>query len=281
MIINIIANTYSNYHRQNVAVDSWRHLQKLAPDIIRLHNIQFKDASSLTVDYPDIPIKYLLSNSQSQIEGATKNLPFMNELFNAGLEMEGDYFIVTNSDVIIMPSLIEYIINSKPRALPCSRLDIENIDSFQRILEQQVKPVRWEIAGFDTFVFEKQWAIKNKELFNQQFLLGKPLYDVVWAGYMKVWNEGEQPLGNGYPPYCFHIHHGIDAVTTECPEKEWNVAITKSNPINILMCNIMVFNLTQNLMRRTPMGAFMNPKPEERMIERVFFDCMRIDRNLT
>lgn len=281
MKIAILFNTFQAYHRQNVAVDSWRHLKKLFPDVVDLYNIQFKDEiGEFQNPYPDISVKYALSNSQEEIPGATKKLPFMNEMFNTGLDIDCDYFIITNSDVIIMPHLIEEIIAKKNiKAKAYSRLDIQEIDSFQRVLEQKVTPVRWEIAGYDSWTFDKKWAEENKKLFQTPYVMGKFLYDVVWAGYIKIYG-GNEPLGNGYPPYCFHIWHGISAVTTECPEKDWNHDLTKENDLNTMMCNAMVFNLTENLVRRTPKGAFLVPASNERIMEKQFFDCMRIDRNL-
>jgi hypothetical protein len=281
MKINIIANTFQNYHRQNVAVDSWRYLKQLFPDNVEVYNFQFADEEESYLNhYPDLTTKFVLSNSQEEVKGAHKKLPFMSEMFSFASELEGDYFIITNSDVIIMPKLIEYIINEQPKALPCSRLDIQNIDHFNRVPAQQIVPVRYEIAGFDTFVFEKEWAVANKRLFSDKFLMGKFLYDVIWAGYMKIYGDN-QPLGNGFPPYCFHIHHGIDAVVIDCPERDWNLALAKGNDLNILMCNAMVLNLTQNLMRRTPYGAFMQQMPNERVLEKALFDCLNIHRNLT
>ena len=41
MNILLGANTFGNYHRQNVAVDSWIHLRKKHG--VKLCNIQFKD----------------------------------------------------------------------------------------------------------------------------------------------------------------------------------------------------------------------------------------------
>lgn len=277
MKIKIITNTFGNYHRQNIAVDSWRLLRNEFPDNIELIDYQF--ISAPVTNYPDLTVRAVLSDSKPDIEGATKNLPYMNEIFENALKEDCDYFIITNSDVIIMPSLIRYILDRKPLAQASSRLDIEHIDSINSIINKQVRPVRYEIAGFDTFVFQKEWAEKNAALFETKYLMGKPLYDVVWAGYIKIYG-GNEPLGNGFPPFCFHIHHGIGSVTESCPERDWNIGLTKANDRNILVCNAMVFNLLHNLTRRTPAGAFLNQTPEERVIEKAFFECMRIDRNL-
>lgn len=278
MKIALITNTFSDYLRQKIAVDSWIHLKSLYPDL-QLINAQFSEDYNIPTPYPELETRYVLSNTQKKIPNATKNLPLVKELFQCGIHTDAEYFIITNSDVIIMPSLIQTIIENKPVAWACSRLDIEPIDSFQRILDKNVKPVRYEIAGFDVYSFQKEWAINNIQLFSDDFVLGKPLWDVAWAGYCKIFGENF-PIGNGFPPHCFHIHHGIGSVMQSCPERDWNIGVAKNTPMTTLMINAMVFNLTQNLMRRTPAGSFLIPKDNELVIEKVYFDCLNIHRNL-
>jgi hypothetical protein len=276
MKIKIITNTFNDYHRQKVAVDSWLHLKNLYPEM-EVINLQFFDEQEQFSNfYPDLTTKFLLrQSSQSYLGSSEKKLPLVRDLFNAGVNEDCEYFITTNSDVIIMPSLIEYIQNKKPDAMACSRLDIEEISSFQSIVDQKVVPVRWEPAGFDTFVFKKEWAVKNKHLFQNPYFLGKPKYDVVWAGYMKIFGDNT-PLGNDYPPYCFHIHHGNSACYLECIEKDWNHAILRDEHLDCLMHNIMVLHLKTNLLKRTPWGAFLNIQNEEKQVEKDFFDILNI-----
>ena len=277
MTITLITNTFSNYQRQNVAADSWRRLKAQFPGIVKVVNLQFADEQEGYVDhYPDFETVFSLTrSSQTVLPNASKKLPFISDLFAEGLKQDSDYFIVTNSDVIVMPSLIQYIIDNRPAAIPCSRLDIEPIDSFNRVLMQEIRPIRWEIAGFDTFVFAKTWAETYKEHFLKDYFLGKPAFDVVWAGYIKLFGNNV-PLMNDYPPKCFHINHGISSVTTECAERDWNLALVKANVLDTLMNNVMFLHLKNNLLRRQPWGAFLYPSENEKAVERSFFDVMSV-----
>jgi len=285
MKLLIITNTFGNYHRQNVAVDSWRHLKSIYPDNVDILNLQFEDEKDTFVNpYPDIKTLFCLTNTLDIVEGATKKLPFMSEMFSQGLSQMADYdgFIWTNSDVIITRVLIEKIINTKPKALACSRLDIEDIDSFQRILEQKVKPVRWEIAGIDTCYFRKDWAETHAHLFtSNQYLMGKFLFDCHWGAIIRVYGDAQQKVENSYPVSCFHIHHGIAAVTADCAERTWNLKVAQSNPMNIMLINVWAFYFSQILGRRTPYGSFLNERDDEPAIESTYFSYMNINRNLT
>lgn len=281
MMINIIFNTWNSYHRQNVAIDSYRYLRQMYPNNIKLWNIQFKDEEQDFIDfYQDIPKIFCLSNSKEVVMRATKKLPFMNEIFQAGLTLDGNGFIWINSDCVLTKVLIDRILNTDPQNVVCSRIEIEPIDSFQKIIEQRVKPIRWEIAGVDGIYFNKNWAIENQKYFSSLYLGGKFLFDCHWGGACKIFGDN-QPIENGYPVSIFHQFHGNSAVTDECPERDWNLKIAKSDPMNILCINTWVLNLTQNLMRRKPYGSFLEPVENERVIEKVLFDCMNIHRNLT
>lgn len=281
MKIKIITNTFDDYKRQNIAVDSWRYLRDNYKGIVELVNLQFEDEKDTFQNpYPDIPVKFVLSDSRKKVIGAEKKLPFMNEVFNAGLAEDCDGFIYTNSDVIITHVLINKIINTNPRAIACSRLDIEDIDHFNRILAKDVKPVRWEIAGIDTVYINKQWGEEHKKYFQAEFLMGKFLWDVYWGGVIKIFGDAT-PIENGYPVSCFHLHHGIAAVTAPCAERSWNLKIAKSDPLITLLINAFSFNTMQNFTRRTPYGAFLNIPEEEKKIESVFFSYMSINRDLT
>jgi hypothetical protein len=280
--ITIITNTFGNYHRQNVAVDSWRYLKQLFPNHVDILDIQFEDEKDSFVDhYPDIPKKFVLTNTQTIIEGATKKLPFFKELFSSGLDT-GSNFIWTNSDVILTEVLIRKITNLDPNSLICSRLDIENINSFDLVVKQNIKPIRWEIAGVDTIYLNHNFASKYKEYFTKyDFVIGKFLFDCYLGGLIKFLDPSPQPVENGYPVSCFHLSHGISSVTTDCPERSWNLKIAEDDPFIRLMINMWSFNVMQNFARRTPSGAFMEPRPEERHIEKIFFSYMSAHRILT
>lgn len=287
MKILIGTNTFGNYHRQTVAIDSWQYLVEQcvtnydAPYSVSLVDIQFRNEEKTFVKNPFLKTVFPLEcSSKDWVDGATKKLPVISDVIYSIYEeaVDYDYFIYTNSDVIIMPNLLDYILNNQPDAMACSRLDIQNIDSFQSILDQKVTPVRYEIAGFDTFVFKKSWFEKNKdELLRGVYFIGKPLWDVILAGKIKILGDSNVELGNGYPPYCFHIHHGLDSVTTECPEKSWVEDQMKRLPFDHLVHNMMFYHLKNNLIKREPWGSFMKPQKGEKEFEKSYFDVMNFN----
>lgn len=274
-------NTFGEYHRQTVAMDSLRYLKEKFPDIVELIDVQFKDEQKKFTKNKDFDTVFELSTSSlNWVKGGERKFPIIQDIiriiYENAKKSKCDYFIYTNSDVIIMPNLIHYINENRPTSMACSRLDIKDIPSFQSVLDQQVSPVRYEIAGFDTFVFKLDWYEKHEEQLQQGvYFMGKPLWDVILAGKMKILGDNT-PLGNNYPPFCFHIHHGIDSVTTECPEKTWVEEEMKRNPFDGIAHNIMFAHLKMNLLRRQPWGAFLNPAPDEKEFERNYFNLLNL-----
>jgi hypothetical protein len=277
MTISIVTNTFRKYHRQDIAVDSWRHLKKLFPDNINLNNFQFEDERNTFTDHYDgVDTSFRLKNSsKSLVKGATKKLPLVSEIIFAGFKYDPEYVLFTNSDVILMPHLIEYILNEKPDCMAISRMDIEHIESFDNILRQDIKPVRMEIAGFDAFLLKREWFTKHKKHLWSNFLLGKPYFDPALAGLMVIFGE-KFKMGNSYPPYAFHIHHGTASVDMECPERDHNQKIFEKNPLFQIGNNIIFHNLQHNLCKRKPWGAFLQPQKDEQKIQEDFFREMNI-----
>jgi len=278
MQIAIVTNTFGKYHRQNVASESWIHLKKLFPNNIRLYNIQFKDEkNSFTDHYEGIETVFCLdASSKTYIKNATKKLPVISEIiFRAFAYSKCDYLIYTNSDVILLPRLIEYILTEKPNCMAGPRLDIEPIDSFQSVLDEKVKPVRNEIAGYDFFVFENNWFQQYKKYFVSKFVIGKPLFDVDYAGLMVLFGK-KYLIANSYPMMALHIHHGLDAVTTDCVERDHNQKVHDENILFKIANNMMFFNLQHNLCKRKPWGSFLQPQANEQQIQKTFFDIMNI-----
>jgi hypothetical protein len=276
MKILLGTNTFKQYDRQTIAVQSYKKLKNEYPDIIDIVNIQFKDEESTFINHYDLNIKFELERSSFDVtEKPEKKLPFVNDILKVLAKYSEDYFIFTNSDVIINNNLIKYIVNNKPICFACSRLDINHINDLSE-LKEKIQPVRWEIAGFDTFVFKKGWFLQYQHLFND-YLLGKPEFDHVYAGIMKCYGDNT-PLGNQYPPFCFHIHHGLDAVMKDCPERQFNVNTLKTNPFDSLVSRLMFYNLKYNLIRRQPWGAFLQPNQDEITKELEFFKEFNLNR---
>jgi len=273
-MINIILNTFGKYHRQDVAMEGLQYLMKRYNGKIQVYDIQFPNTTSL---YPNVICKNSLRNTK-EIVGGEKNHPFVCDLFNAGLDLSEDTqaqgFIVMNSDVILLPKMLDYLLEKKPKAMAFCRTDIEDVENFEELLTKGAKFVRTEIAGCDIFYFDREWASKFSIFFQSSYLYGKPLFDNVWVGYIKVLGDNS-PIGNDIPPYAVHIHHGISSVTTECEEKRWNERILDMNKTDHIVHNIVFYHLKKNLLRRD-WGTFLNPTPNEKEFEKEFFDIINI-----
>ena len=268
MKIVLGTNTFNTYKRQDIAIDSWLHLRDLHD--ISLYDIQFIDEKRKFEKVYDLNTLHTLEHSSyNYCKAPSKKLPLVNHIIEAISNIDCDYFIFTNSDVIINSNLIRFIQEERPTCFACSRLDIQEIDSFQEVLDKKITPVRYEIAGFDTFVFKRDWYIQYKDLFRGYFL-GKPLWDPIYATIMKIYGDND-PFGNNYPPFCFHIHHGLNAVIEECPEKTFNENSKQSSPLDLLLGKIFDIYLKVHIIKRRPWGAFISPIANEKSIEHDFF----------
>jgi hypothetical protein len=204
--------------------------------------------------------------SNDVIKGSAKELPFVNDLFNITADLDYDYFIVTNADVMISPRLINHILEKDITAMSCSRLDVQPTAS----IKDNMKPVRWEVAGHDTFCFKTDWYKKHSILF-EDFLLGKPVYDQHYAALMKVFGNNDS-FGNKNPAFCLHEHHGISAVTTKDVEQEYNLKQYKNSELAQTYKHVWDDYLKEVLLKRIPWMSFLNEVNNEESIEKNWYD---------
>ncbi len=271
MKINIVTNTFGRYHRQDLAVESWRRLSMSDfPENVDVVDFQFEDEKANPIEYNIETLFVLKHSSKDWVRGGTKKLPLVFEILMRASEMECDYFIFTNSDVILMPKLINYIMDNQPNAMAISRMDIKHIESLKAIDEKNIVPVRYETFGSDVFVFNRQWFLDNIALFDANYLLGMWKWDNVYAGLIKILCP-ETPLGVGFPPFAFHIHHGIGSCTTECPEKQYNEDCMKRHVIHNMAANIMGYYLNNFMRLRSDTPRFLNLAPQELEREIAYF----------
>ena len=185
-------------------------------------------------------------------------------------ELRYDYFIFVNSDVILTRAIIKRIISEEPDCFACSRVDIQELDSFQQVIDRDVSPIRYEIAGFDAFVFNTEWFRDNKELF-QDYLIGQPCWDQVYATHMRI--HGQSLFSNKFPPCCFHVQHAPTwQVSTKTPERIFNHDSVESSYLDKLSFNIFDDYLKTHLIKRLPMGSFMKVLDAESSIESQYFN---------
>jgi len=265
MKVLIGTNTYKKYKRQDIAIDSFIHLSdKYDCDII---DVQFADEDSSNYE---IRTENILERSSLDVTSGDKKLPFVNDILNFLSVQDCDYFIYVNSDVILTNTIIKKIINEQPECFACSRVDIEEVDSYDCVSERNITPVRYEIAGFDAFVFKTKWFQDNSNLF-QDYLVGQPCWDQVYATLMRIF--GDSLFANNFPPCCFHIQHSPTwQINREAPERIYNHKGAEERYLDRLAFNIFDNYLKTHLVRRTPPGKFMNILPGEQEIEATFFN---------
>ena len=263
MKIILGSNIFGESHRQSVAIDSWLHLKDKHD--LDVYNVQF-----IQPEYTDNRINTLnvLDRDSTSVTGGSKKLPFVNDIFNSLAHLDCDYFIYCNSDVIVNANLLKFINSNQPDCFACSRLDINNIKSFDDVLNKQIQPIRYEIAGFDTFIFSRHWYKKHNSLF-RDYLIGQPCWDQVYATIMKIYGDNTD-FGNSFPPYCFHIHHEQTWQQSDTPEKTFNMN-QKEHYFDKLMCRLFDMYLKGVLIKREPYGAFMRPVTDEKQLEHNFF----------
>lgn len=276
MKILIAINSFGKETRHEVARQSLLHLKNIFPDLVDVVDIQFSDTQVESI----FPVSYCLTRSgRTEIPHSTRNLPFINDIFSHASricdEKNIDYFVVTNDDVIIMPKLIIDIQNNIiGNGIACSRMDIEPISSYQDIINQKVKPVRYEVLGSDTFCLKNSWFKQNKNLF-RDYVIGAPFYDCVYAGIIHFIAD-KTPIGNIFPPYCFHVHHGLESVLRDTAEKEFNRQQMVSNHLDNLLNRLIYFHVVHNLSGRKPFGYYLIPDENEEKRTKFFFDMLNI-----
>lgn len=275
MKINIVTNTFGNYHRQDIAKESWRYLESKYPELIEVHDLQFKHNVNAGDSYTK---RVLTRHSGNILRDSTKKLPLVSEILKESLSLSSkeDYIIFLNSDVILMPNLIEYILNKKPNAMSSSRMDIADVESFQSILNKNVTPIRYECYGSDVFVFSRNWLLTRfQSYFSRDYFFGSWRWDNVWTAWIKLL-EPNQPLGVYTPPYAFHIHHGLDSVMKETVEKTYNQKLLDTTPQDKLAFNIYSNYLENYMLKRPDAPRFFQLAPDELEKELAYFNAFKL-----
>lgn len=269
MKIALIVNTFNtSLDRFKIANESYRSLD------------QYKGIDVFDIQKPGVKGKFktldkLERTSKDVIKGSTKELPFVNDLFNIAADLDGyEYFIVTNADVVISTNLIKHIVEKKITALPCSRLDVTPTAKKRHTRKlpnylSTMRPVRWEVCGFDTFCFKTDWYKAHSNLF-EDFLLGKPAYDEHYATIMKIFGNNDS-IGNKNPALCIHEHHGIGAVTTKDVEQEFNFKQYDNSNLAQNYKHIWQKYVHKIPLQRQPQGSFLHEIEGEENIELNFW----------
>ena len=259
MKITIGTNYFNTNDRQTRAQECLRELKRRHSEI-SLYDVQFMDDfSGLIDDFKTLPV---LTRSSRDVTDGKKKLPFVNDIFNVLSETDADYFVFTNSDILITEPLITKILSEQIKATPCNRLDIYPLKS----LTSEIIPYRWEIGGFDTFVFNNNWYKANKHHF-EDFLMGSVWFDHHYAGIMKKLTN--DPLQNTFPPSILHEMHNknwsFDDVESKFNAKQYENSKYKH------LSKVWDDYFAQYLKNSRQNGFVLIPEDHEKLLEKDFF----------
>lgn len=275
-------NQFGNNSRDYIARESWLHHKTVNPTKLDLCCIQFDTERPVPDVYQDFKMDAyydLVRSSRTVVHNSTKSLPFFSDIllsiFTKAWERDDiTHFGYINSDCVITNNLIEYLDNNVANALAISRIDIAPTNNLLQLKKEGAQILRNEIAGFDCFIFDKNWFKQRIEIFKTDYLIGVPTFDVVTAGLIKLY--GGDIYNDSSKPLICHMHH--DNVShNSSAEKQYNEELMKDNPFHNLIMNVMFYHLQYNLCKRTPWGVFLTPKEGEKEFTDNFFNIMRLD----
>lgn len=261
MKIALGTNIFNSYHRQDMCIQSLLRLKQLYPDMIDLYNIQPINNPQVVDNFQTLPI--LKQTAKDVVTGSTCEKPLIKEMLNSLSNLNGyDYFIFTNSDIIISNRFIKLILDNKDKDSFCgSRLTIEDIQT----LDETPKLVQYQVAGFDTFAFKTNWWRLNENKF-PEYIFGHPCWDVHYATLCK--RLGTSMFVNKWPAAIFHIQHEI-AWSKMSPERQYNENLLfKTYRHDSYMWHNYLFSV---LLKRTPNNGFYNQFVNEEELESEFF----------
>ena len=285
MKILIGTNIFGNNPRQDIARESWIHLQSQYPDLIELVALQFHPSCKSSLNDDEIiqdykiPVKFILeSNSRYLIGESERDIPSIKGILEKLYTLAKEDTTIThimyiNSDCILTKYFIDYVQNNEVMTAAISRLDIEPVDKFKDIKDRGIQVIRSEPAGFDAVIYKKEWWQKHTKL-HPDMIIGQPLFDVLYAGIIMLY--GGKILNDPQKPIICHIQHE-NVSHRDSPEKRYNEKKIKDSPFNQLVVNMMYFHLQFNLLKRKPWGKFTVVQQGEKEFTENFFEAMRLD----
>ena len=262
MKIAIGTNIFGSFHRQNTCIESLKKIKKKFPDIVDLYNIQSIDNPQEEKDFETLAV--LKKTSKDIVPNCKKTKPLIKEMFNSLANLKGyDYFVFTNSDIIISDRFIKLILdNTDKDSFSGARLTIKDIQT----LDETPELVQYQIAGFDTFAVKTEWWKNNSDKF-PEYIYAEPCWDVHYATLFK--KHGNSMFVNKWPACLFHIAHEI-AWSEMTPERQYNEEMLFKHHTND--SNIWHGFLFNVLLRRKPDNGFYNPFNNEEELEENFFN---------
>lgn len=255
MKLSIGINIFKENKRQTLAIEVLKQIAKKYTNVT-IFDINFEH-SEPTEGITHMPV---LTRTSSDVTGnSLVRKPISKDLFTALSNTDCDYFLFLNSDIFLTEKCLTQILKGDYESYIFSRIDIHDIDS----LEEELKPMRMEIAGFDAWAVKKSWWLENSEKF-PDYIYGESLWDIHYA--LTLYYNSKCYLGNkGY--YIAHIKHPLQW-TENSPEHNYNAAFWTKTDFHEIW-HYYVYNI---LINRQPRGMFLQPLPNEEELEQRYLN---------
>ena len=228
--------------RQKLSIQSFLKIKEKFPENVELVNLAFEDeqvdiegfktynqlqrsSKEIIKDYFVNFIRECDENLTKRIEECKTKLPSVYEIFTILSQLDCDYFLFVNDDIVVSDRYIKEILNSTDDALIASRLHVFELND----LSNNFKPESYSVHGFDGFAVRSKFWQENKYNF-PEFLLGRPYWDTNYYTRFKL--LGNVKTLNKLPPVIFHEDHASTSCTTEDIETFYNNDIFKRDLIS-------------------------------------------------
>ena len=256
-------NLFGKSVRTNLCIESLLAVKNKYSDVVDLYNLQFEDKTKTGREHEGFTTLHVLKTSnQTYVPDSTRTIPIMQELFDRLADLNYDYFIFTNDDIIVSDRFVAFMLETDYDCYPASRLAIEPITT----LSQTISGDHYQVAGFDTFGIRTSWWTKNREHF-PPYILGHPCWDVHYATLCM--RHGNSTLCNKWPPPTFHIKHG-DGSQYSTGDQEFNNSLYwKPCVYDVDMWHHYLFNV---LLFRGGGAGYWTPFKNELELEKKCFN---------
>jgi hypothetical protein len=186
-----------------MCVESLRRIKNKFTNV-DLINITFENELINFNNFINLPV---LKQNSDQVFNFKKKLPYVNELFDVLSNLDYDYFIFINNDIIVSDRFIKHIMNqTKYETFVASKLHFTKLDSLS---DDASIPDAISVHGFDGFAIKSTWWKENRNKF-EPFFLGKPYWDTYF--FTMCYLHSKCKVLNKPPCSIFHVTHNSDAM---------------------------------------------------------------------
>jgi hypothetical protein len=174
---------------------------------------------------------------KNDIDNNKRELPIVNEIFDVMSDINSDYFLFTNSDIIISDRFIKHI-TEEYECYPSSKACISDIESLNDV------PIAdaYSVHGFDAFAIKNSvWKRVSKSL--KPFILGHNYWDTYFFTMLNCLCKCKNL--NKLPFVSFHINHDGCSSDKAFVENYYTEDVFRRDPIVNRIWWDYVFNVLE------------------------------------